>query len=53
MNYYIPNCPKCESKLIEFELGYDGDQTKPALACDNVDCDFIVSDTLNEFLFDG
>ncbi len=48
----MPNCPKCTSILFETEVLRDCDVTEPALACSNSTCDFLVSDSLGEFLYD-
>ena len=48
----MPNCPKCTSILFETEVLRDCDVTEPALACSNELCDFLVSDSLGEFLYD-
>ncbi len=45
-------CPKCNNKLFETDVLRGCDITEPALACTNGQCDFFVSDTLGEFLYD-
>ena len=45
-------CPKCNNKLFETNVLKGCDITEPALACSNGQCDFFVSDTLGEFLYD-
>ena len=48
----MPSCPKCTSILFETDVFRGCDITEPALACRNPSCNFIVSDTLGEFLYD-
>ena len=40
-------CPKCNNKLFETDV-----LKESALACTNGQCDFFVSDTIGEFLYD-
>ena len=48
----MPSCPKCTAILFETDVLRGCDVTEPALACSNAHCDFIVSDSLGEFLYD-
>ena len=48
----MPSCPKCTAILFETDVLRGCDVTEPALACSNPSCDFIVSDSLGEFLYD-
>ena len=48
----MPNCPKCKSPLFATEVLKGCDITDPALACTNSKCDFLVCDTIGEFLYD-
>ncbi len=46
----MPNCPKCKAELFRTDVGWENE--KPALACTNPKCDFLISDTLGDFLYD-
>lgn len=48
----MTNCPKCKSCLFETDVLKGCDITEPSLACSNENCDFLVSETLGEFLYD-